>query len=304
LKPRILIIGSSGFIGQHLIQRLDDSYDIWQIGRGINKIEHTINTDLLDPSSINLVRGLLTNINFKAILYLTNISSRNVPAHLTLEEANNLALANLLSGLTIQTEKLGFFSSVYVYKNPDNLQKISEISPVDPTSPYGKFKSSMEDQIIAWGEDQKIPVSLFRPEWVYGPGDTTKKLIPELCRAAASLQPYVVKVNPQETRQPIFITDVVNSISHWVNVEVTKPKEVYLLVGPKPINQIELLKIAQKKSVQPSNIVVEFVTTPNQHLNFSFDGSSTQEKLKWKPKFIPEDGMEEIITSFREDKSR
>jgi dTDP-glucose 4,6-dehydratase len=303
VKPRILLIGSSGFIGQHLTKNLGDSYEIWYINRHINQTGHTVAVDLLNPGSIEFIRKQIPDIHFQSILYLTNISSRNVPPGLTIEEANILALTNLLSGLTIKADKFGFFSSVYVYKNPESCKKLKEDSPVEPTSPYGKLKAAMENQIIEWGNNRNQPISIFRPEWVYGAGDITKKVIPELCRAAFSQIPYQVKVNPKEIRQPIFISDLVNSINSWMGLNISEPNTIFLLVGPKPVNQLELLEIARKNSTLAGNPMAEFITGSNQELNFTFDDSKTREQLCWKPEISIENGMVSLINFLRKENS-
>lgn len=300
MKPHVLLIGASGFIGQHLIKSLGDSCELWQIDKFTDQTDHSVTVDLLDPGSSELIKEQLPDIHFQVILYLTNISNRYVPPSLTVEEANNLALSNLLNGLTIKADKFGFFSSAYVYKNPESGQKITEDSPIEPTSPYGKLKTDMESQITVWGEKRGIPISIFRPEWVYGSGDTTKKLIPELCRAAVSLQPYLVKVNPQETRQPIFISDLINSINKWMITDITNPKDVFLLVGPEPVTQMELLKVAQQNSSMANNPKVEFVSPSNQSLNYAFDNAKTREILNWNPEISPKVGMERLITYLKE----
>jgi nucleoside-diphosphate-sugar epimerase len=303
VKPRILLIGSSGFIGQHLTKNLGDSYEIWHINRHSKPTAHSLAVDLLDPGSIEFIRKQIPDIHFQSILYLTNISSRNVPPGSTIEEANILALTNLLGGLTIKADKFGFFSSVYVYKNPECFKKLTEDSPVEPTSPYGKLKAAMENQIIEWGNNRNLPISIFRPEWVYGTGDITKKVIPELCRAAVSQIPYLVKINPNETRQPIFISDLVNSINSWMGLNVSGPNTVFLLVGQKPVNQLELLEIARQNSTFIGNPVVELVTNSSHELNFSFDYSKTCEKLRWRPEISVENGMVSLINFLRKENS-
>jgi nucleoside-diphosphate-sugar epimerase len=298
LKSKVLLIGSAGFIGQHLVQKLAGMYELWEIdvpGFMTSTGKPGIGIDLLSGEASRLVRDNLRGNQFKAVIHLTNITTKTVPSGMDVENANLLAVTNLLKGLDVQTEKFGLFSSVYVYKNPEILQVITEDSEILPTSPYGRLKLGMENLTKAWSKEKGIPVNIFRPEWAYGPGDKTRKLIPELCRAAASADVYSVKINPHETRQPIFVSDLVRGISHWIGLDQVQENEVFLMVGPTPISQKDLLQIARDNARLPQNPVVEFVSPDTPFLNFSFDNSRTRKRLDWEAEVTYSQGMRTLI---------
>ncbi|NMB56181.1 MAG: NAD(P)-dependent oxidoreductase [Leptolinea sp.] len=298
MRSKVLLIGSAGFIGQHLVQELTDVYELWEIDipSFLNSTgKPGIGIDLLSGEASRLVRDNLRGNQFKAVIYLTNITTKTVPTGMDVEDANLLAVTNLLKGLDVHSEKFGLFSSVYVYKNPDTLQAITENSPIFPTSPYGRLKWGMENLTTTWGKEKGIPVNIFRPEWAYGPGDKTRKLIPELCRAAASTDVYSVKINPRETRQPIFVSDLVRGIKKWISLDQVHENEVFLMVGPTPITQQNMLQIARDNARLSQNPVVEFLDPDASFLNYSFDNIRTQKRLDWKAEISCTKGMQTLI---------
>ena len=298
MRSKVLLIGSAGFIGQHLVKELAGVYELWEIdvpGFLTGTGTHGIGINLLSGDASRLVRDSLRGNQFRAVIYLTNITSRTAPVGMDVEEANLLALNNLLKGLDVQIEKFGLFSSVYVYQNPETLRAITEDSPALPTSPYGRLKWGMENLTTVWGKEKGTPVNIFRPEWAYGPGDKTRKLIPELCRAAASADFYTVKINPRETRQPIFISDLVHGLKNWISLDQVHENEVFLMVGPAPITQQDLLQIARENTRLPQNPVAEFVEPVTPFLNFSFDNSGTRKRLNWEAEVTYAQGMRTLI---------
>lgn len=302
MKNKVLLIGSSGFIGRHLINGLEDQYEIFQINRSANSNyspDQYLSVDLLKAESAEQIREWSMDKSFNSAIYLTNINNRNVPENMSIGEANLLALARFLENFSGTLEKIGFFSSVYVYKNPDDLTRIMEDSDLEPTSSYSLQKIEMEEQISKWCSVRNIFLSIFRSEWVFGEGDITKKLIPELCKAAISSTPYIVKINPLEIRQPIYISDVVCAITHWLETLPGQPVEVNLLVGPVAISQKDLWEIARKISFLPENLIPEFAENSTPYLKYSFDDSITRSRLNWKPEIQPEEGLHQILSRSR-----
>ncbi len=296
-KP-VLLIGSSGFIGTSLVQGLEDRYRIYQINRHVDHSTSAgldLAADLLDTKSSEQISEWSNGKEFSAILYLTNINKRNLSPDLTMEEANLLALDNFLSNFTGTAEAFGFFSSVYVYKNPAYGFPINENSPIDPSSVYGRFKVDMEQRVINWCKTRKIPLSNFRPEWVYGETEKTQKLIPQLCHAAASTEIHSVTINPEETRQPIYVGDIVNATGSWLNISHRLPVETFLLVGPKSIRQSDLVEIARSRASIPGNPRVNLVENSSASLHYSFDNSGTRARLNWQPEITPEMGLSKVI---------
>jgi nucleoside-diphosphate-sugar epimerase len=300
MNPKILVTGASGFIGKHIILALKNHYDIWSIcnNHSIELLSNkSLKIDLLDPNSVPNLKAHLDQIQFHAVLHLANIGMSNLDRKNDLESANSLVLTHLLDGLSIAPKKFGLFSSVYVYKNPLDGSAITEYSEKLPTSNYGISKDRLEKQILNWGKSNQTEITIFRPEWVYGPGDISRKLIPELVRAANSSVAYPVRINCEERRQPIYILDLVASIESWMSIDLTSKENIILTVGPESIKHIELLSLARKRAKYPGNPVIINYESSENCLNFTFNNQRSQEILNWKPTISLEKGFDLVLRS-------
>ena len=75
------------------------------------------------------------------------------------------------------------YLSSYVYGSPDYLP-IDEAHPVKAFNPYAQSKVICEQICKGYSRDFKVPVIVFRPFNIYGPGQNEDFLIPKMIRHA------------------------------------------------------------------------------------------------------------------------
>jgi nucleoside-diphosphate-sugar epimerase len=174
----ILIIGSEGFIGGFLIEKLmARGHSITGMDvrpeRGVKKYKY-FQGDILDPDGLSgAMRGQDLVINLAAKHHDFGISREEF------FQINEQGTKNVLAVMSRQgIGKFIFFSTVAVYGEVDGCS--SEATPVNPANDYGESKLAAERLIALWlEEDRSREALVIRPTVVFGPNNfaNTYKLI-------------------------------------------------------------------------------------------------------------------------------
>uniref|UniRef100_A0A7V1EIP2 NAD(P)-dependent oxidoreductase n=1 Tax=candidate division WOR-3 bacterium TaxID=2052148 RepID=A0A7V1EIP2_UNCW3 len=167
---KILVIGSSGFIGQHLIKQfLKRNFEIVGIDKYPPKNEiifryRHVTGDILSIED-------LTNVS-KDVKFVISLAAKHHDFGITKEEyfrvneGGTINLLNCMSKLNIKN--LIFYSSVAVYGTQDS--PTIEESPLIPDTDYGRSKLAAENAIKKWAEEDKTrSVIIIRPTVIFGP---------------------------------------------------------------------------------------------------------------------------------------
>lgn len=160
---KYILIGGSGFIGQHFKEALKDDILInLDINPGINSSEYQycdINQkidlafDLTKYKSITVVHLAAVHFDFQNEYYKTNVDG-------TINVLNWVSKQKNITNYV-------FFSSVATYG--EAVQEKNEDDPQKPYNDYGKSKLEAEKLILKWVNDNhNIKVTIIRPAVVFG----------------------------------------------------------------------------------------------------------------------------------------
>ena len=196
-KSKVLLTGSSGFVGQHLQRRLEErDITVVTFDRPTKDIK---NWEDLKDISVDLVYHLA------AITYVP-FSFENPKVTY---ETNVLGTLNVLE-LCRQRDIGGvIYTSAYVYGKPKYLP-IDEKHPVDPTNPYMHSKLIGEELCRSYSDNYGISCTVFRPFNVYGEGQDDRFLIPTILKHAQKTEEIVLE-NPEPRRDFLYVGDLVDA---------------------------------------------------------------------------------------------
>jgi nucleoside-diphosphate-sugar epimerase len=161
---KYILIGGSGFIGQHFFKKLKERIILnLDIDSGINdvKYEHCDilrasdlqSVDLSEWSEITVIHLAAVHFDFQRTFYETNVSGTS----------------NVLKFISSQSKvkKYVFFSSVAIYGDSDTGK--DESSAQAPNNDYGRSKLEAEKLIGKWHENNRdIQTIIIRPAVVFG----------------------------------------------------------------------------------------------------------------------------------------
>lgn len=215
---KVLLTGSTGFIGSSLIQYLESflslSPDKVEV---LSSTQHPkLKTILYDSDSyiIPKIEGISDIIHLGAFIPKKSIDANNI-AECT---SNILFTLNLLNNLSDEIRKFIFVSTIDVYESTDKI--IDEDSIVNPSSLYGWSKLYCEKIVNEWCNQHNVSCIILRLGHIYGSGeDAYKKLIPETIKKIMENTPPVIYSKGIEKRSFLHVDDCVRCIWKAINIE-------------------------------------------------------------------------------------
>ena len=161
---KYILIGGSGFIGQHFREILnDDLIANLDIDSGINNSDF-INCNILNNSDLNSF-----TFNSDEDVTLIHLAAVHFDFQKTFFETNVEGTSNVLKFVSKHKniKKFVFFSSVATYGNSQFGK--DESSDQIPVNDYGKSKLEAEKLILTWLKDNKeVQTIIIRPAVVFG----------------------------------------------------------------------------------------------------------------------------------------
>ena len=143
-KPRLLIIGANGFVGQHLGRKAVACFDVWEADLTAPPGEHGVSVDVTSAGSVEAgFRQSAPN----AVVLLAGVSDIDqCEARPDLAEAVNVGGAAHVAEACARTgARLLFISSAAVFDGAQHGYKESD--SLTPVSVYGRTKANAEELI-------------------------------------------------------------------------------------------------------------------------------------------------------------
>ena len=228
-NKKILIFGSSGFLGQHLVSLLKKDNTIVQFD--INPPENSncdsnfIQGSILDKELVlTATKGVDIVYHFAAMTDLDIVNTNPAKAI----EVNIAGTSNILDAcIKEKVERFIFSSSVYVY---------SQFGGV-----YKSTKQACELLIEDYDKMHGLNYTILQLGSVYGPGATQANLISRLIFEALTQNEIQHYGTGEEIRHYLFIKDVVNVAINLMDVKFNKRKIILMGNERKTIKIIFLL---------------------------------------------------------------
>lgn len=234
----VVILGGSGFVGQHIAHRLAE--------RGI---QITIPTRNRERAKRDLI-----------VLPTVEVVSADVhsPAELGRLVAGADAVINLIG--ILHPSRRATFDRVHVElpakvveacrrgRVPRLLHMSALGAGADAPSAYLRSKAEGEQRVMQAAAT--IAVTIFRPSVIFGAGDSLLTLFARLQRVV----PVVFLASPQAKFQPVWVEDVARAFDLALAQPETFGKR-YELCGPKVYTLRELVELAGRVSGKPRPII-------------------------------------------------
>ncbi len=298
----VLLTGSTGFVGQHLIPHLKGDYVLNYINRSGNEgpNQHIAKIDA-DSDYTKALKEINVIIHCAARVHIMDENSANpidefraVNTKGTLNLATQAAQAGVKRFIFISTIKVNGESTTG--RKPFNEQECS------PEDPYGVSKAEAEQQLLALGQQTGMEIVIIRPPLVYGEG--VKANFASLMRLVNKGFPLPFRSINKNKRSLVSVYNLVDLIKVCVE-HPNAANKVFLVSDDHDLSTAEMVQLMAKVQGK-SNLALPVPTTlfsiagsilGKKHVvdrligSLQVDITHTKDTLKWTPPYSVEDGF-------------
>ena len=275
----IVISGSNGFLGKHLVSKLSDhkKYKIIKMDRKFGDIACKKTWKKLPKAKILIHLAAKTFVP----------DSWTNPKEFF--KTNILGTMMALEYCRINKSKLIFLSS-YLYGNPDKLPT-NESAKIKIENPYSLTKKTAEEFCQFYSRKYGLKVVILRPSNVYGPGQKNFFLIPDIINKLKRKK--ITMNNIYIKRDLIYVSDLVEAI---IKSFLLKSKFEILNIGSGKSYEIKkVINILQKINKTHFRVKNKGINKLNEILTTRLDIKKAKNILKWKPLHSLEAGLRNTI---------
>ena len=278
---RILVTGSAGFIGGTLVKQLQEA--------GHNVVEFDVKQG--DISAPDTLRGF-EKIGISHVFHLAGKTF--VPESwkdpLSFYQVNVMGTLNVLELCRKTGAGLTFVSS-YLYGEPEYLP-IDENHPVKSYNPYSQSKLMADMTCQFYARQYKFPVTIIRPFNVYGPGQSSLFLIPEIIEKVMDPAIRIVEVTDlRPKRDYLYIDDLVQAL---ISTRGKLPG-IYNLGSGTSRSVEDIIQLIIKHSGISKEIRSLETRRPNEIFDLYADIRKARLEFGWIPQTSIEAGIEQCI---------
>jgi UDP-glucose 4-epimerase len=294
---RIAVIGGSGFIGSHLVDKLmDDGHDItvFDIMRPHRDVRHVF-IDLMDfHKTVVSLAG-----DYDVYYVLAAMANVNDIYKNPLETAivNFQGVVNILEAIRRYGGRIILASTVWVYMLA-NEEQVSEETPLlvqNVNHTYTASKIAAELYVQSYHKLYETDFTILRYGIPYGPRGRGGTVITNFIDKAIKKEPLLIHGAGNQYRNFIFVEDLADG-----NVAALKSEainKIYNLEGMRPVTIKEIAEIVRELI---GDVEIQYI----EQRSGDFKGkiASNQKAFKeldWQPKIDIKEGIKKYIDWYK-----
>lgn len=283
LKPRLLLIGGTGFVGSHFSEMFKHKYNIYAVGN---------NCDITIKSNVeNIVSQTKPDfvVNLAAITTL-RAAERNLKISTDVMFVGELNLLNVLNSCDFHGSHL-YVSSGEVYGNSKVVKNgYNEASEVLPDSIYGQCKYFAEKLCFGWENNQKFKINVARPFNHIGARQSANFAIANFAKQISEIKKY-------RREDTIYVGDLTSQRDFLDVSEVVSAYESILTSN----FDRELFNVCSGKPLSLQYMLDKMIEISGVQINIKVDNDLLRKSPK--PKVFGNNTKIKNTLNFAQDKS-
>ncbi|RPJ60420.1 MAG: dTDP-glucose 4,6-dehydratase, partial [Dehalococcoidia bacterium] len=310
---KILVTGGAGFIGSNFIRLVLDSRPEWNVVNldcltycgnlenlkeiEKNKAYRFVLGDITDREKVNslLSEGFDAIVNFAAESHVDR----------SILDASPFIRTNIEGTLILLEGVQKYNVKKYVQVSTDEVYgsiekgSFTELSNLDPGSPYSASKASADLLVLAYWNTYKAPVVITRCTNNYGPYQFPEKLIPLAISNVIEGKSIPVYGDGLNVRDWIYVEDHCRAI--LAVLEGGKLGEVYNVAGSSEKTNIDIVRTLLRLLGKKEDMMHFVADRPGHDRRYSLDDSKICRELGWKPVYDFDQAMEKTVDWYKQN---
>jgi nucleoside-diphosphate-sugar epimerase len=306
---RVLVTGSEGYIGSHVVEKLLKSgadvraFVMYNFKGDLGWIGHLRNDVEIYPGDVrdyNAVHDAMENVDIVYNL-AASISIPYSAIHpREVFETNVFGAFNvLMAAKELGTKRVVQVSTSEVFGNPKKIP-IDENHPKNPQSPYAASKVAADSLCHAFYSSYSLPVVVIRPFNTFGPRQSPRAITPSVIMQLMDGD-VIRSGNLYTTRDFTFVDDTAEGIILGGITRGIEGEEINL--GTRRETKIKdwialIAKLMGKEKYEIKTEEYRKRTEKLELVRLCADNTKASKLLKWKPKYTLEAGLKKTIAWF------
>ena len=272
---RILVTGSSGFLGFHILKLFEKEQKKYKLFALYNK-----NKPIGLKKTTQLIKANLVKINFTShydlVIHCASKTRVNTKNDKILYSDNINSLKQILKKISFNN--LVFMSSNSVYGNMNGI-KINENTRLNAKDYYGKSKIKCEKFLEKFSNKNKKKILVLRLPAAVGV-NSHSNFISNLMWAFKKNQPNLVTINNKDDlfNNTIHSEEIYNFIKKFIKIKTNVFYNIFVLGSKNPITLMNLISIYE--NFYNKKIKLKYIISKNKNKNIDF---SKALKFGFKP---------------------
>jgi len=311
---KILITGSDGFIGSHLIEELVkqgnqvkafvyyNSFNSWgwidTLPNDIKKQIEVFTGDIRDPNGVRIAMENCDTVYHLAALIAIPFSYHSPDSYI---DTNIKGTLNVLQAAKLlNTERILITSTSEVYGTAQFVP-ITENHPYQGQSPYSATKIGADRLAESFYRSFEMPITIVRPFNTYGPRQSARAVIPTIITQLLNGYKELKLGSTLPTRDFLFVKDTVNGFIEIAKSDNTIGEEINIATQ----SEISIGALAQEliNQINPNVKIIsddQRIRPKKSEVNRLFGSNKKIKSLTtWTPKYSLAEGLRETIEWFR-----
>ena len=305
---KILVTGSTGFIGKELVAKLKDKYEIHTLERYVTSRYSLDNNTINHYASLtdySAVKNIIREVKPDYVVHLAAISAVSFSYEHPIEvsEVDYIGSVNLAEACYKEAPDFKQFifagtSEEYGMTLQDTKHKLTESSPLMPNSPYAVAKVAFDNYLNYMGMAYHFPYTIMRPFNTYGRKDN-KHFFIERTITQMLVQDKVYLGDPLAVRDWMYVDDHVNGYLKTIGNKQAIGRAINLCAGTGYTTK-DTAEMMAKLTGYKGEIV--WHSTPPRPLDARVligDNSNAKQILGWEPTVALEEGLKKTIEHWK-----
>ena len=309
---RLLVTGGAGFIGTNFVLRTSVTRPDWQL-TVLDVLTYAGNRENLAPveDRVRFVQGDVADSGVVDPL----VADADAVVHFAAESHNDNSLddpwpfvhTNVVGTYTVleavrrHGTRLHHVSTDEVYGDLalDDPHRFTEVTPVNPSSPYSATKASADLLVRAWVRSFGIDATLSNCSNNYGPYQHVEKFIPR------QITNILQGVRPKLYGQGVNVRDWIHVDDHNDAVvailERGRRGQTYLIGADGELDNQAVVRTLLELMDRPSDWYELVGDRPGHDLRYAIDSTRLRQETGWRPRYRDlRDGLAQTIAWYRE----